>query len=150
VRQQHLDFYGHQRGNHESAVADRPGDMNVELSVGVASAANDAQLANWTARDPRLKIVGVVPYEDGVASAAEVRKRAGNKDFAQVFMLSRPASGGPQALWPIYEAAVEAGLPVGIHAFGLRRLPMSSSGYPSFYIEEMTSNATRPRSWSPA
>ena len=52
----------------------------------------------------------VVPYEDGVASAAEMRKRAGNKDFAQVFMLSRTGeAAGRKRYWPIYEAAVEAG-----------------------------------------
>ena len=85
----------------------------------------------------------VVPYEDGVASAAEVRKRAGNKDFAQVFMLSRTGeAAGRKRYWPIYEAAVEAGLPVGIHAFGYSGWPMTSSGYPSFYIEEMTEHAT--------
>jgi hypothetical protein len=32
-----------------------------------------------------------VPYEDGVASAAEVRKRAANKEFKQVFLLSKIA-----------------------------------------------------------
>ena len=115
------------------------GDMNVELSVAMATAANEAQLANWTGRDPRLKSSVVVPYEDGAASAAEVRKRAGNKDFAQVFMLSRTGEAAvSQALLAgIYEAAVEAGLPVGrIHAFGYSGWPMTSSGYPSFYIEE--------------
>jgi predicted TIM-barrel fold metal-dependent hydrolase len=33
-------------------------------------------------------------------------------------------------------------LPVGVHAFGYSGWPMSSSGYPSFYIEEMTEHAT--------
>ena len=40
------------------------------------------------------------------------------------------------------EAAVEAGLPVGIHVFGYSGWPMTSSGWPSFYIEEMTEHAT--------
>ena len=75
------------------------GDQNVELSVAMASAANEAQLANWTGTEPRLKASVVVPYEDGEASAAEIRKRAGNKDFAQVFMLSRTGEAhGRQAL----------------------------------------------------
>ena len=34
-------------------------------------------------------------------------------------MLSRTGeAAGRKRYWPIYEAAVEAGLPVGIHAFG--------------------------------
>ena len=55
------------------------GDQNVELSVAMAIAANEAQVANWTAREPRLKASVVVPYEDGAASAAEIKRRAGNR-----------------------------------------------------------------------
>jgi predicted TIM-barrel fold metal-dependent hydrolase len=143
VKQQHLDFYGISAAIMNPLSPTGQGDMNVELSVAMATAANEAQLANWTGRDPRLKSSVVVPYEDGVASAAEVRRRAGNKDFAQVFMLSRTGeAAGRKRYWPIYDAAVEAGLPVGIHAFGYSGWPMTSSGYPSFYIEEMTEHAT--------
>jgi predicted TIM-barrel fold metal-dependent hydrolase len=78
-----------------------------------------------------------------VASAAEVRKRAQDKRFAQVFLLSRTSeAAGRKRYWPIYEAAVEAGLPVGIHAFGYGGWPLTNSGAPSFYIEEMTEHAT--------
>ena len=147
VRQQHLDFYG------IAAVIMNPlsptgqGDQNVGLSVAMATAANECQLAQWTSREPRLKSSVVVPYEDGAASAAEIRKRAGNRDFAQVFMLSRTSeAAGRRRYWPIYEAAVEAGLPVGIHVFGYSGWPMSSSGWPSFYIEEMTEHATSAQS----
>jgi predicted TIM-barrel fold metal-dependent hydrolase len=90
-----------------------------------------------------LKPSIIVPYEDGPASAAEIRKRATNKHFAQVFLLSRTSeAAGRRRYWPIYEAAVEAGLPVGIHAFGYGGWPLTNSGYPSFYIEEMTEHAT--------
>ena len=143
-REQHLDFYGidhailtplgQSTGN---------GDQNVELSIALASAANEGQLAYWTAKEPRLKPSIVVPYEDGVASAAEVRKRAANNEFKQVFLLSKIAEAhGRKRYWPIYEAAAEAGLPVGIHAFGYGGWPLTNSGYPSFYIEEMTEHAT--------
>jgi predicted TIM-barrel fold metal-dependent hydrolase len=143
VRQQHLDFYGIEAAIMNPLSPTGQGDQNVELSIAMASAANDAQLAHWTDQDARLKASVVVPYEDGVASAKEVRKRAGDRRFAQVFMLSRTAeAAGRKRYWPIYEAAVEAGLPVGIHAFGYSGWPMTSSGYPSFYIEEMTEHAT--------
>jgi hypothetical protein len=143
-REQHLDFYGidhailtplgSSTGN---------GDQNVELSIALASAANDGQLAYWSDKEPRLKASIVVPYEDGAASAAEIRKRAGNRAFSQVFMLSKIAEAhGRKRYWPIYEAAVEAGLLVGIHAFGYGGFPLTNSGHPSFYIEEMTEHAT--------
>jgi uncharacterized protein len=109
----------------------------------MATAANEAQVENWTAREPRCKASVVVPYEDGMASAKEVRKRAGDKNYAQVFLLSRTGeAAGRKRYWPIYDAAVEAGLPVGIHVFGYSGWPMTASGYPSFYIEEMTEHAT--------
>ena len=83
-----------------------------------------------------------MPYEDGEASAAEIRKRAGNRDFAHVMLLSRTSELlGKKRYWPIYEAAVEAGLPVGIHVFGYSGWAMTNTGWPSFYIEEMTEHA---------
>jgi predicted TIM-barrel fold metal-dependent hydrolase len=58
-------------------------------------------------------------------------------------MLSRTSEAlGRRRYWPIYEAAVEAGLPVGIHVFGYSGWAATSSGWPSFYIEEMTEHAT--------
>jgi hypothetical protein len=44
----------------------------------------------------------VVLYEDGAASAKEVRRRAGNRDLAQVFMLSRTSERLASAQ-PIFE-----------------------------------------------
>ena len=147
VRQQHLDFYGVDVAIMNPLSPTGQGDQNVELSTAMATAANEAQLNEWTAREPRLKSSVVVPFEDGIASAAEIRRRAGNRNFAQVFMLSRMSeAAGRRRYWPIYEAAVEAGLPVGIHVFGYSGWPMSSSGWPSFYIEEMTEHATSAQS----
>jgi len=84
-----------------------------------------------------------VPYENPEASVVEIRRRAGSKEFAQVFMLSRTAEAhGRRRYWPIYQAAVEAGLPVGIHVFGYSGWALTNSGWPSFYIEEMTEHAT--------
>ena len=93
-------FLRHQRGDHESAVADRAG-RHERRAVGRDGDAPRTRRSSPTGprREPRLKSSVVVPYEDGVASAAEVRKRAGNKEFAQVFMLSRIGEArGPQAL----------------------------------------------------
>src|SRR5215213_10012710 len=40
--------------------------------------------------------------------------------------------------WQIYEAAERHGLPIGIHFAGLGGNPITSSGWPSFYIEDHT------------
>ena len=72
----------------------------------------------------------------------EIRRRAGDKRFAHVLFLSRTSELlGKQRYWPIFEAAVEAGLPVGVHVFGSSGRPMSNTGWPSFYIEEITEHS---------
>jgi predicted TIM-barrel fold metal-dependent hydrolase len=130
-------------GTSQDITERKDAEQALALLTAMATAANEAQLANWTAKEPRCKASVVVPYEDGTAAAAEVRKRAANKEFKQVFLLSKIAEAhGRRRYWPIYEAAVEAGLPVGVHAFGYGGWPLTNSGHPSFYIEEMTEHAT--------
>ena len=118
------------------------GAQNPDLANAICHATNEWQLAEWTGKDQRLKGSIVVNYEDAEASAAEIRRYAGNKDFAQILLLTRTAEPlGSRRYWPIYEAASEIGLPVGIHAFGYGGNPITSSGWPSYYIEEMTGHA---------
>ena len=86
--------------------------------------------------------IGRGANEDGPAAAAEIRKRAGDKNFVQVLVMSRNVEPlGQRRYWPIYEAAEEAGLPIGVHAFGFGGNPITASGWPSFYIEEMVGHA---------
>jgi predicted TIM-barrel fold metal-dependent hydrolase len=118
------------------------GMQNSDLSNAVCSATNDWQLAKWTGPDRRLKASVVVNYEDAPAAAAEIRKRASEPDFVQVLLLTRTAEPlGSRRYWPIYEAAAEAGLPIGIHAFGYGGNPITGGGWPSYYIEEMTGHS---------
>jgi predicted TIM-barrel fold metal-dependent hydrolase len=118
------------------------GLRNQDLSAALATAINDWQIAEWTGKDSRLKGSVVVANEDGPAAAAEIRKRAGDKNFVQVLLLSRNVEPlGQRRYWPIYEAAQEAGLPIGVHAFGFGGNPITASGWPSFYIEEMVGHS---------
>ena len=143
MQAQHLDHYGIDFGVLNPLAPSGQGDQNAGLSAALAFAANECQLERWALRDKRLKASVVVPYEDAEACAQEIRRRASDRNFVQVLMLSRTAEAhGRKRYWPIYEAAVEAGLPVGIHAFGYSGWAMSNSGWPSFYIEEVTEHAT--------
>jgi uncharacterized protein len=118
------------------------GVLNADLSAALCRAVNEWQVAEWTGKDGRLKASVVVPYEDAQASATEIRHWAAHKDFVQVLLLSRTAEPlGNRRYWPIYEAAAEAGMPVAVHAFGYSGNPITSGGWPSFYIEEMTGHA---------
>ena len=118
------------------------GVQNSELATALCHAVNEWQIAEWTSKDNRLKGSVVVNYEDGPEAAAEIRRYAGNPNFAQVLLLTRTAEPlGSRRYWPIYEAAQEAGLPIGIHAFGYGGQPITSAGWPSYYIEEMVGHA---------
>ena len=118
------------------------GIRNQDLAAAICSAINDWQIEKWTSKDKRLKGSVVVANEDGPAAAAEIRKRAGDKNFVQVLLLSRNVEPlGQRRYWPIYEAAEEVGLPVGVHAFGFGGNPITASGWPSYYIEEMVGHS---------
>ncbi len=143
MRAQHLDPYGIEYGVMNPLSPTGQGEQNPEFSAAMAAANNEWQMAAMTGREPRLKSSIVVPYEDAEAARAEINRRAGNRDYVQVFMLSRTSEAlGRRRYWPIYEAAVEHGLPVGIHVFGYSGWATTSTGWPSFYIEEMTEHAT--------
>ncbi len=143
MRQQHLDFYGIEYGVMNPLSPSGQGEQNDEFSAALAFAANEYQLNHWNALDPRLKASLIVPYEDPEASRQEIRKRTGDRRFAHVLMLTRTAElMGRRRYWPIYEAACEAGLPVGVHVFGYSGRAVSNTGWPSFYVEEMTEHAS--------
>ncbi len=113
-----------------------------EFGAAYATAVNHWQVAAWTSREPRLKASIVVAYEDAEASVAEIERWAGHPDFVQVLLLSRTSEPlGQKRYWPIYEAAAQAGLPIGIHAFGFGGYPVTGAGWPSYYIEDMTAHA---------
>jgi predicted TIM-barrel fold metal-dependent hydrolase len=116
--------------------------MNPDMAIAFCTAVNDWQIAAWTSQDARLRASITVPYENAAAAAAEIDRRAGDPNFAQVLLLSRTAEPlGQRRYWPIFEAAVRAGLPVAIHAFGYGGYPVTSAGWPSYYIEEMVGHA---------
>src|SRR5262249_47453688 len=111
-------FLRHRMGHHESALAHgaRRAERRAQRRHGVR---RQRQLEGWNRRDPRLKASVVIPYENGEMSRAEIRKRAGDRRFAHVLFLSRTSELlGKRRYWPIFEAAVEAGFPIGVHVFG--------------------------------
>src|SRR3981081_1673209 len=141
MQKQHLDPNNVELGV-LNPLATGQGLRNQDLAAALATAINDWQIDKWTSKDSRLKGSVVVANEDGPAAAAEIRKRAGDKNFVQGMLLSRNVEPlGQRRYWPIYEAAEEAGLPVGVHAFGFGGNPITASGWPRFYIEEMVGHS---------
>ena len=143
MREQLLDAYGIDYGILNPLSPSGQGDQNPEFSAAVAAANNMWQLAEWADKDARLRASIIVPYENPEAAVAEIRKHAGDKRFAHVLFMSRTAEAlGRRRYWPIFEAAAEAGLPIGIHVFGFSGYASTNTGWCSYYIEEMTEHET--------
>ena len=48
---------------------------------------------------------------------------------------------GRRHCWPLFAAAEKHGLPIGIHPGSTYRNPMTSLGWPSYYIEDYAAHA---------
>jgi uncharacterized protein len=144
LREQHLDPLGVGFGilNCLHAGASQ---VDHELGAALCRAVNDWQAAEWLEPEPRLRASIVLPFEDAQLSAAEigrVRDTRGGAGFVQALALVRTLEPmGRRRYWPIYEECERHGLPLGIHFGGYSGHPITSSGWPSFYLEDHTGMA---------
>lgn len=137
ARQQLLDAWSIDRAILNPLVA-VSNIQNLDLGNALMRAANDWTQAVWLASDPRWYASIVVNVHDPAAAAAEIRRAAAHPRFIQVLLLVRShAPYGRREFLPIFEAAAETGLPVGIH-FGGSGNPITACGWPSYYIEDHT------------
>jgi predicted TIM-barrel fold metal-dependent hydrolase len=110
---------------------------NEDWAVAMASALNDWTAAEWLSADPRFRASIVVPTQDPVRAAAEIERLAASPGFVQVLLMARSQSPlGKRAYWPIYDAAVAAGLPVAIHPGVAGGNAPTPAGWPSTYVED--------------
>jgi predicted TIM-barrel fold metal-dependent hydrolase len=112
--------------------------MNLDFATAQARALNDWMVAEWLDPEPRLRASIELAYEDPQAAAAELRRCARDARFVQAQILTRTMEPlGRRKYWPIYDAAAECGLPIGIH-FGTTQSahPTTSVGFPAYYLED--------------
>jgi predicted TIM-barrel fold metal-dependent hydrolase len=113
-----------------------------DMAAAFASAVNDWLAREWLDREPRLRAAILVPVQNPQLAAAEIERMAPDRRFVQVLL---PAQGdvplGKRSLWPIYEAAARHGLPIGIHAGGSYRHPITPVGWPSYHSEDYIDQA---------
>jgi predicted TIM-barrel fold metal-dependent hydrolase len=112
---------------------------HTQLATALASGYNRWLIDTWLARDTRLKGSLVIAAQDAEMAATEIRSTGTHPDIVQVIVAcgARLPYGDPHYL-PIYEAAVEVGLPVAMHvgAEGLGvNPPPTAAGYPTYYLE---------------
>jgi hypothetical protein len=142
MRAHHLDAYGIEHG---MLMCLRPGgcdERNLDFAAALCHATNDWQIEAWVKPEPRLSAGITITQEDPAAAVAEIERCAPNRAFRVINMPPRMQEPpGRRRYWPIYEAAVAAGLPIGLHISGVPGHPSTGAGWPSFYMQEHHANA---------
>ncbi len=115
---------------------------NEDWAADMARAVNDWQIAEWLDKDPRLRASLVVPTQNPERAVEEIHRLGHHPGFIQVLLMVRSQMPyGKRYYWPIYEAAEQYGLTIGIHAGGGTGNPVMPVGWPSHYIEDYVSQA---------
>ena len=113
-----------------------------DMAAAFARALNDWVAKEWLDRDPRLRASIVVPMQNTEYAVDEIERCAKDRRFVQVLVLAmQEVPLGRRHFWPIYAAAERHGLPVGIHAGSAYRNPVTSLGWPTWYIEDYASQS---------
>jgi predicted TIM-barrel fold metal-dependent hydrolase len=117
------------------------GISNPYFAQELCRAFNDHMRERWLDADPRFRGTIAVPIQTPEAAALEIARVKDDDRVVQV-MLCANGLGHPfghPIFDPIHKAAAEAGLPIGIHAFGEGAgYPPGetlAAGKPSFYTE---------------
>jgi predicted TIM-barrel fold metal-dependent hydrolase len=108
-----------------------------DMAAAFCSAINQWIVRELLDRDSRLRASILIPLENPAMAVEEIERRAGDQRFVQVLLYAMGEMPlGRRSYWPIYEAAVRHGLPIGVHAgSGYRHAP-TSIGWPSYFMED--------------
>jgi predicted TIM-barrel fold metal-dependent hydrolase len=109
---------------------------NVQLSSALARATNRWIVEEWLDRDPRLRASLVVPMHTPGAAVAEIAHWREEPRFVSLLapVLSE-LPYGREIYWPVWHAAVDAGLPLTLHLGGGDGTAPTSAGWPSTYLD---------------
>lgn len=138
VLSSHMDRYGIDysilTGPGQIPLATDPDYMNA-----IATAYNDAMEDVWLGVSDRFRGSIIVNADDPPAAAAEIRRRSGSPQYAQVLFASATRKPiGQREFRTIFEAASETELPVAVHP-GTEGAgtawPPTPVGWPSRYME---------------
>lgn len=110
---------------------------NEDWAAAMARALNDWQLTEWLEPEPRLRGSIIVPLQNAELAVAEIDRVGPDPRFVQILLPARSENPlGKRRYWPMYEAAARHGLAVGIYAGGSTGNPITSAGWPSYYLED--------------
>lgn len=104
-----------------------------EYAQALASAYNDYQAEHWLDQDSRLRGSIQVVAHDPELAVKEIKRMSKHPQMAQVFLpVATDRQYGDPMYRPIFEAAIEAGMPVTLHHHMNTR---TAIGYPRYYSE---------------
>ena len=91
--------------------------IDVELAVGTARAYNDWLHAVYLQRDPRLRGIGLIPFQEPEAAVSELRRIVTEYRMCGALI---PSTGlrshlGDKIYWPIYAEADRLGCALAVH-----------------------------------
>lgn len=112
-----------------------------DMSAAFTRALNDHIRAAYLDKDDRLRASIILPMGNPDQAVAELERLVGDHRFVQAMMLvmgEMPA--GRRQWWPLYQALEKHGLPLALHAGSTYRNPVTSVGWPSWYLEDYTAN----------
>jgi len=112
---------------------------SVDESIVLASAANDYYIDTWLATDERFAYAPVLPSQDPLAAAAEIRRMGNNPRVVAVAVPPISILMGNRYWWPVFDAAQDFDLPILLHVSGSEAIyngaPLPAGGAPDTYIE---------------
>jgi len=116
---------------------------NPDAAIALSRAINDWLVAEWLAKDSRLRASIVVPSQLPAEAAREIDRVADHPGFVQVLLPARAQHPyGSRLYHPLWEAIARHDLVAGIHFGGSPGNPPTPSGWPSYFLEEYTGMAT--------
>jgi uncharacterized protein len=117
--------------------------LNQDYAAALASAINDWLINEWLEPEPRLRAGLVVANETPEYAVQEIKQKGKHPGFVQVMLSIRTSEPlGRRKYWPMYEAAIEADLPIGVHFGGQGGNPITGAGWPSMYLEDHAGMST--------
>ncbi|QQE81331.1 amidohydrolase [Alicyclobacillus sp. SO9] len=134
MKQQLLDSGGHEFGILTGALDPSPSSMNgwYEMGAALASAYNDWQIEHWLERDERLYGSVHIAAKDVQTAVREIHRVGSHPKMVQVLLPLDDTLWGDPYYHPIFEAAVQHRLAVGMHH---NEPPVYYGKFPRYFIE---------------
>jgi hypothetical protein len=108
-----------------------------DTAAAMASAVNDWLIHDWLEQEPRLRATMLIPMRVPEMAAAEIDRVGDHPGIVQVMLpVIAQSPYGQRRWWPVFEAIERHNLVASLQFGGASGFPITSSGWPSHYVEE--------------